>query len=100
MNVEKEEKKELTELKLENQVLSTISESVYAAMISEEFLNKLMIILHKENFNQGEIAALNGVSPVTIRQWSKGGLPVQVLGEKTLLYDKNEVNEWIKKHKI
>ncbi|EGO9037498.1 DNA-binding protein [Enterococcus faecalis] len=66
---------------------------------SEDFQTKLAEKSVKKIYNQTEIARIIGVSQVTIRNWTRDGMPVSILGEKTLLYNIDDVNEWIKSHK-
>lgn len=81
------------------EIIESLIASINKVINSEEFQEKLAEKNVKKIFNQTEIARIIGVSQLTIRNWTKDGMPVSVLGEKTMLYDIDDVNNWIKSHK-
>lgn len=79
-------------------IMENLIEAINEMINSEEFQVKLAERGVKRIYNQTEIARIIGVSQVTIRNWTKDGMPVSILGEKTLLYNIDDVNNWIKSH--
>lgn len=80
-------------------IMESLVNSINNLINSEKFQEKLVEKSMKKVFNQTEIARIIGVSQLTIRNWTKDGMPVSILGEKTLLYNIDDVNDWIRSHR-
>lgn len=79
------------ELDLKNYLYSLVVGEI-TKVRNDTSLNRLVV-------NQKEIAEHLGVSPTTIQQYEKHGLPFGSIGKRKF-YNKQECSEWIVKQQI
>lgn len=79
------------ELDLKNYLYSLVVEAIEKAR-NDSSLDRMVV-------NQKEIAEHLGVSPTTIQQYEKHGLPFGSIGKRKF-YNKQQCSEWVVKQQI
>lgn len=86
------------EVILTKEAESSLKEYFYDLAV-EQFSRAMNDLGIDRPLNQTEIAKYLRVSPTTIREWEKEGMPHGSMGTQTKYYDKNECKKWVLKQK-